>query len=490
MLQRDVRDLIHLVIGTAAESLDAYTQYKDDLGLIDFIDQEVRTLELIRGSDRARQAIKDRFRLLAVDEFQDTSPVQLELFLELGTLIEDKIWVGDPKQAIYGFRDADPALMLEVLKLLEAGTTELGRGDIRDLSHSWRSQEPVLDLVNAIFPRIFPDMPPERVTLTAAPDAVLRRAADGHPVGRLEAWVPEYSSRKPFAEHATAVADGIMQLLAEPGVGPSDVAVLVRKNHQAKQVIEALTARGVPASGEGATILATREGRILRAALAVTLDLSDTLALTELVDLLPDHAAHGDWFTDLTAAADASARQDVFHRWWQDPALAGLRSLREDCISLTPVEMVAALIDALDITELIRTWTVPEQRLRTLDAVRALAAEYADQARMDSRPITLTGLRVALDESDRGPNLTGTPDTVWVGTVHGAKGLEWSRVVVMLEGKATERTHTWGSFVTPAPQLDVTAPLAGRSPRYWPKFLASYAPVQDGLGASEHAQRA
>ncbi len=489
VLQADARELIHLVMDTAAGSLDAYAQYKDDLGLIDFVDQEVRTLELIRSSPRAQQAVRDRFRLLAVDEFQDTSPVQLELFLELGRLIEDKIWVGDPKQAIYGFRDADPSLMLDVLALLEAGTTEWGKGEITDLTHSWRSQEPVLDLVNAIFPRIFPHMPIERVTLAAAEEAVTRRRAQGHPPGRLEAWIPECTGRKPFAQHATAVADGIMQLLAEPGVGPSDIAVLVRKNHQAEQVIEALTARGIPASGEGVSILATREGRILRAALAVTLDLSDTLALTELVDLLPDHAAHGDWFTDLTSAADAEARQDVFHQWWQDPALAGLRSLREDCISLTPVEMVAALIDTLDLTEQIRTWTVPEQRLRTLDAVRALAAEYADQARMDSRPITLTGLRVALDESDRGPNLTGTPDTVWVGTVHGAKGLEWSRVVVMLEGKATERTHTWGSFVTPAPQLDVTAPLAGRSPRYWPKFLDSYAPVQDGLGASEHAQR-
>ncbi|MFQ6484292.1 UvrD-helicase domain-containing protein [Brachybacterium epidermidis] len=488
VLQADARELIHLVMDTAAGSLDAYAQYKDDLGLIDFVDQEVRTLELIRSSPRAQQAVKDRFRLLAVDEFQDTSPVQLELFLELGRLIEDKIWVGDPKQAIYGFRDADPSLMLDVLALLEAGTTEWGKGEITDLTHSWRSQEPVLDLVNAIFPRIFPHMPIERVTLAAAEEAVARRRAQGHPPGRLEAWIPEYTGRKPFAQHATAVADGIMQLLAEPGVGPSDIAVLVRKNHQAEQVIEALTARGIPASGEGASILATREGRILRAALAVTLDLSDTLALTELVDLLPDHRAHRDWFTQLTAAPDAQARQEVFQQWWRDPSLARLHALREGCILLTPVEMIAALADALDLPELIRTWSLPDQRLRTLDAVRALAAEYADQARMDSRPITLTGLRAALDESDRGPNLTGTPDTVWVGTVHGAKGLEWSRVVVMLEAKPTERTHTWGSFIAPAPQLDVTAPLAGRSARYWPKLLDSYPPVQEGLEASAHAQ--
>ena len=79
-----------------------------------------------------------------------------------------------------------------------------------------------------------------------------------------------------------------------------------------------------------------------------------------------------------------------------------------------------------DLTELIRTWSVPEQRLRTLDALRAVAGQYADRARADSAPVTLTGLRIAVDAVDRGPELTGTPDTVWVGTIHGAKGLEWT----------------------------------------------------------------
>lgn len=489
VLQADVRALIDLVMHTAADSLAAYARYKDELGLIDFIDQEVRALELLRTSERARQVIRSRFHLLAVDEFQDTSPVQLELFLELGQLVEDTIWVGDPKQAIYGFRDADPALMLEILRLLEDGTTALGTGVIRDLSHSWRSQEPVLDLVNAIFPRIFPDLPLERVQLSAAPSAVEQRRREERRPGRVEAWIPEYSGRASAGRHACAVADGIMRLLTESDVTPSEIAVLVRTNSRAAMVVEALTERGVPTSGEGRPVLATREGRIVRAALAIALDRSDTLALTELVDLLAEHRAHGSWFRELTAAADAEERRDVFERWWQDPSFERLRALRADCIELTPVEMVSALIDALDLTELIRTWSVPDQRLRTLDAIRALAAEYADQARMDSRPITLTGFRAVLDESAVGPDLGGTPDTVWVGTLHGAKGLEWSHVVVMLEDSADEKLYTAGSFIVPAPRLDVTAPLAGRTPRYWPDFLGRFATLQDALADSDHARR-
>ena len=489
VLQSDVRELIALVMHTAADSLDSYQRYKDELGLIDFIDQEVRTLELVRSSERVRETIRSRFRLLAVDEFQDTSPVQLALFLELSLLIDDKIWVGDPKQAIYGFRDADPTLMLGIIELIEQGTTVLGTGEVSDLEHSWRSQESVLELVSALFPRVFPQLPRERVVLTAAPRAVRERQQSGRRPGRLEAWIPQYPRRASQPGHARAVADGILSLLAEPGTGPGDVAVLVRTNTQAQQVITALAERGVPASGEGTPLLASREGRILRAALAVTLDVSDTLALTELVDLLEDHPAHRDWLPRLARAVDAAERDAVFATWWGDGVFAGLRQLREEAISLTPVEMITALSDALDLPERIRSWSVPEQRLRTLDALRAIAAEYAEQARSDSAPVTLTGLRGVLDQTEQGPDLSGTPDTVWVGTIHNAKGLEWSHVVVMLEATATQRSQTAGSFVVPAAELDVTAPLEGRAPRYWPAVLGRYAPLQEGLSASEHAQR-
>ncbi|MFC0674881.1 UvrD-helicase domain-containing protein [Brachybacterium hainanense] len=495
-LHDDVRDLIGLVMETAAASLDAYARHKRELGLIDFIDQEVGALDLIRSSERVRAAIRDRFHLLAVDEFQDTSPVQLALFLELSLLIEDKIWVGDPKQAIYGFRGADPALMVGILEQIRSGASALGPGTTEDLQDSWRSQEQVLDLVSAVFPRIFPELPHAQVAMRAAPDAVRRRAAAGREPGRLEGWLTEPvlsrsgSPKRPtIAQRTAAVADGVAELLAEPGTDPGDVAVLVRTNTRRAAVVEALAARGIPASGEGASVLATREGRLIRAGLALALDRSDTLALTELVDLLAEHRAHRTWFAQLAAAEDRAAREGVLETWWQDESLAALRRLREDCISLTPREMITALIDALDLPERIRTWPAPEQGLRILDAVRALAAEYADRARAASAPITLTGLRAELDATERGPDLDGIPGTVWVGTIHMAKGLEWSKVVLLLEPDPSDRPQTSGVFVVPAAELDVTDPLAGRSVRCWPPVLPGFAPLQDALAATEHARR-
>src|SRR5699024_3884333 len=188
--------------------------------------------------------------------------------LALGELVEDLIWVGDPKQAIYSFRDADPELMLGVLREIRAGTSALGEGTVDDLEHSWRSQDQVLELVGQVFPRIFPHLPREQVVLSAAPEAARARAERGHPPGRLEAWIPQYSGRASQAKHARGIADGVLALLQDDGVGPQDVAVLVRSNAQAAQVVEALTARGVPASGEGVPVPASLAGPLLRAALA------------------------------------------------------------------------------------------------------------------------------------------------------------------------------------------------------------------------------
>ncbi|MGO3040516.1 UvrD-helicase domain-containing protein, partial [Corynebacterium variabile] len=86
-LRDDLDTLIRLVFTTAASCLSAYADYKDALGLIDFTDQEQLTLRLLRGDgvseatrDAVRETLAARFRILVVDEFQDTSPLQLALF--------------------------------------------------------------------------------------------------------------------------------------------------------------------------------------------------------------------------------------------------------------------------------------------------------------------------------------------------------------------------------------------------------------------------
>lgn len=82
-----------------------------------------------------------------VDEYQDSSPIQIAIFSALASVAPVNAWVGDPKQSIYGFRDADPALTQAAA---EAITTDTG-GTFEFLRKSYRTRPALGALVNASF---------------------------------------------------------------------------------------------------------------------------------------------------------------------------------------------------------------------------------------------------------------------------------------------------------------------------------------------------
>jgi ATP-dependent helicase/nuclease subunit A len=81
-LHDDLERFITLAFACAAEALERFSEFKRDRGLIDFADQEALALELLRRPE-VRERLGERFDLLMVDEFQDTSPIQLAVFLEI-----------------------------------------------------------------------------------------------------------------------------------------------------------------------------------------------------------------------------------------------------------------------------------------------------------------------------------------------------------------------------------------------------------------------
>ena len=102
--RESIERYIQRIFESVATAIDQYQKFKTEMGLIDFTDQETLTLDLLEKNKEARALLKEQLDLVLVDEFQDTSPVQLALFLRLAELAKESVWVGDPKQAIYGFR--------------------------------------------------------------------------------------------------------------------------------------------------------------------------------------------------------------------------------------------------------------------------------------------------------------------------------------------------------------------------------------------------
>lgn len=180
-----------------------------------------------------------RIEHILVDEFQDTSNAQLDLFKLLTAGWQDGdgrtfFCVGDPMQSIYGFREAEVRAFLEL--------AQDGLGDIRlravRLSSNYRAQPPLVDWTNRAFERIFPRSDDRHRGAIAFSAAQACAQPEAGPAGvSLHLY-----------ESAQAEAAGIAQALSERlGQHPRwRAAILVRYKRQALAIAEALRARQLP----------------------------------------------------------------------------------------------------------------------------------------------------------------------------------------------------------------------------------------------------
>ena len=87
--------------------------------------------------------LRDSIKYVFVDEFQDVSPIQLKIFQTLSEIVGDSCWVGDPKQAIYGFRGSDSSLVNSVITSM--------KDKVEKLKFSHRSLPQLVNASNEIF---------------------------------------------------------------------------------------------------------------------------------------------------------------------------------------------------------------------------------------------------------------------------------------------------------------------------------------------------
>jgi len=369
-------------------------------------------------------AARQRFAAALVDEFQDTDPVQAEIFQRLFAAHGRLYLIGDPKQAIYGFRGAD------VFSYLDAAG---GAQHRHDLDANQRSVTPLVRTVNAIFERnpdafVVPGIRFRAATSAGRRDAeAIQGVAGAAPPFHFWLWPGDEAAGTTAAKDQlpSVVADAIVaQLQRGERTGgrvlkPSDFAVLTMTNHEADLVRDALVTAGLPAvvlsrarvfeSAEAGEMLALLEALAtptyepaVRSALATT-----ALGFTA-ADLatLPDAR----WERIL----DAFLRHHA--RWQQEGFFPAFRALLvEEGVRprlLTLPDGERRLTNLLHLAELLHH-AATAQRLGPAALVRWLA--------MQRHPDAGTGeeqeLRLESDE-----------EAVKVVTVHKSKGLEFGVV--------------------------------------------------------------
>lgn len=501
-LHADLRDYTGRIFDLARAALETFQRLKEESGVLDYADLEHRAYCLLREQPAIRDLLREELDLVVVDEFQDTSPLQLALFLELAACARETLWVGDVKQAIYGFRGSDPDLIGSVLDGLPTHDGRLAD----PLRISWRSTPALVHLANALFVPAFNrglGLPEAQVRLHPSS----QRAPASDPALEFFRLLSGQTTRKGEPkrlkedDYAATLADATVALLAPQadlrvvdretgGLRPvtlRDVAVLCRDNTEANLVAAALSARGLPVNRQDLAVLATPEARLALAALRRLADPQDSLAAAEIVALTCGQEPET-WlqqrleYLDQRRAAGEAAGAD---RWgleppFEHPILIALDIAHATLAVASPAEALDLALRAVDAFRTVSAWgphpTRSTQRHQNLETVRALAAQYEDACRTAQVPATIAGFLLAAPTIEQADPDTAAGndgmDAVHVGTYHKAKGLEWP--VVLASSLDTEpRPRLWGLTVArrdDSQPLDFRQPLADRWLRFrlWP----------------------
>jgi len=486
--QNDMRRYQELLFDAAEASIAEYDRYKKSRGRIDYTDMEVLVLDLL-DHPGVKATLERELDLLMVDEFQDTSPIQLAVFLKLSKLASQSVWVGDPKQSIYGFRGAEPRLMKAVME----ASGPMDAANIQ--KNSWRSREDIVYACNAIFTKAFPGIPEpavvlEPVRLRAGSSNAPAESAQMAERSGIIHWHFELEGKARYAKawNQAVVAKAIRELLDSPppcrpkgsdqerSLLPGDIAVLCRSNYGCVAMAEALAAQGLPAAIARTGLLDTAEAHLLLACLKYMLNRQDSLSVAEILLFgqrygLPDIIEKRlDWLEYYDALSPEEKRKAI--RWGHDETLVNaLNQLRAATYEHSTSEMINLLLERLDLRRIVVAWGNGEQRLSNIDELRRLAVAYEDNCHRQHRAASLGGYLLYLDELLRGQRdqqgASERMDAVNVLTYHRSKGLEWPAVVAMdLDQKL--RADVWGiTIVSETEDVDLDQPLAGRWLKYW-----------------------
>jgi ATP-dependent helicase/nuclease subunit A len=141
--------------------LKADMQERRSSGEIEFDDLLIMTRDLLKSDSTLRQLVSDQYRVILVDEFQDTDPVQWQIVKLISQRSESDntpkpgslVLVGDPKQSIYRFRNADINTFISVKDSFAESESQKaqGFGSIRKLTNNFRTVTPVIEFVNWLF---------------------------------------------------------------------------------------------------------------------------------------------------------------------------------------------------------------------------------------------------------------------------------------------------------------------------------------------------
>lgn len=479
-----IRDCADRIFQIAARWRKNFEQYKKDNSIIEYNDMENYFLSMLKEDKYkvVRDEISQSIKYVFVDEFQDSNPKQLEIFDRLSDLVEKSYWVGDPKQAIYGFRACDTALVQALTDNIRGRESAEEPGFETDtLDVSRRSLKPLVDFTNKVFVNVFPELDRKDVELQPTHRTEVLPAG----IPYIQHWDGALKPGKPRkngtpgapvspnkAETITDLASEIRRILDGRAdirqvfdketrelrdIRPSDIAVLCRTNSDINSVAAELTRYRIPVVIKGTADSTRLEIRL------VLLMLNYILGNSKLLT------------AELSKLCCGLTLPDILGKDYADieKLTAFLDRFRDELSDKGIASVVRGLVIRMDLLDTCAKWGEAESRKDNLMALVQNARDYEANCLTLGASATVEGFISQIEAGEIAVEGYAA-EGVNVLTYHGSKGLQWPLVILfsltndLLSDKQVSKNFLWD--VLPVRKGTPTAS------NLYPGYYLTYAP--------------
>ena len=443
-VKNQILKYIKTIFGVVNRLSQRYQDYKKEQHVVDYVDIENHFLTLL-DKEEVKADIRENFKYVFVDEFQDSSPTQVKMFEKLSAIVgrdedddykitignntfslHNSVWVGDFKQAIYGFRGADTALTKAVADIIEANMqTKPKQFSMHSLDTSYRSYQQIVDKTNEIFEYSFRDI--------LSPESVHLNYNRSQPVdlNSLTTWTLNGTNK----EGVQDICNRLEKLLVN-GNEPSQIAVLARRKYDYEDLIKELKKRNIPVSIETDIDSSCDEVQLIISLLRLVINPYDAYSRALVAFLTEKDFGAGKVidsklvYEDQYRKAKKTGDISILDYLGDKAVIAKFMEKKQTFSSQTIHSLVESLIIELDLFNLCRNWKSADASDVRLQALIDAAVKYEELCDTSAIPPTINGYIEYINDKD---NLKcgGSKNGIVFMTIHQSKGLEWKHVILL-----------------------------------------------------------
>lgn len=410
LVYKEQERYILLLFQLAERWKERFRTFKKERNLLDYNDMEKYLRDLLANKELAEE-IRMGYRYLFVDEYQDCSPIQVKIFDRLSELMEHSYWVGDYKQAIYGFRGSDITLTKAVVDRIATGENGC---DTETLDTSYRSLPGIVEVCNETFKRTF------KGVLDEGSIVLKTHRTNDEKIRSVRLWDME-------DPESVGIADHIAYLLKQ-GVKPSDIAVLGRTNAPLDALAGILTGTyGIPANRQEVRVSEIKCTPLVLALLALVESEKDSLAKAQIA-VLTEEGYGTNKIIEEKLLVDANEEIKESSYLNDVPLVRRLLELRPMLKQQSVGALIETMVIELDLYNEIKKIGQVDESVSCLDTIVQSGYAYEQHCLQMSLPATVKGFVDYLAVMD--PVGKGNANGIQLHTYHSSKGLEWKYVIL------------------------------------------------------------